>query len=277
MSKVAFCFLLYDKVEHRNLWKDFFRNSPEGEYSIYTHPKKISSESNDWIKKHKIKNRIKTGWCEENLVFAFIRMLRHAIKDPENKYFCLLSGSCIPLHDFKTIKRRLFKFPHSRINFSKNKTVFDGDLPENKMNPHSQFMVLNRRQAIDCVRLLDKNDEKAQNFLKFIRKLFKRHRNAWTWLTSCEDETYFTSYFEYLYGPRGSSRFNSQIKNSKSTYVHFASWDNDHPVIWSRAKLKKDNDKLLKSMRRQSLFGRKYTKDAVKYICQKTKVLDCTK
>ena len=236
MSKIAFCFLLYDKMDHRNLWKIFFDNIPDDQYNIYAHPKNLTNETNDWIKEYRIKNRIQTEWCDESLVFAFIRMLRHALKDPGNKYFCLLSGACIPLHNFNVIKKRLFKYSQSRLDFSKNKFVFEGNLPEDKVNPHSQFMVLNRRQAIDCVRLLDKNDKKAQTFLKFIRKLFKRHRDALTWWTSCEDETYFASYFEYLYGPRGSDNFNKQIMNYKSTYTHFESWDNNHPVTWSRSK-----------------------------------------
>ena len=31
MNKIAFMFLLYDKIQHQNLWEEFFLGDPKGE------------------------------------------------------------------------------------------------------------------------------------------------------------------------------------------------------------------------------------------------------
>ena len=90
MSKIAFMFLLYDKIKHQNLWEEFFSQDPlNKKHSIYSHPKFISNETPQWIKDSSVKT-VKTDWCSENLVKALCQMLKEALKDPKNKYFALL-------------------------------------------------------------------------------------------------------------------------------------------------------------------------------------------
>ena len=38
--KIAFCFLICDKLNNEKIWKLFFKNIPETKYSIYIHYKK---------------------------------------------------------------------------------------------------------------------------------------------------------------------------------------------------------------------------------------------
>ena len=97
--KIAFCFLLYDTVLHKSIWEDFFSQDKNCTHTIYSHVKKITKNTPQWIKKNKTR-KVKTGWCEENLIFAWVQMLKKAMKNKENKYFALLSGECIPLFTY---------------------------------------------------------------------------------------------------------------------------------------------------------------------------------
>ena len=37
--KIAFCFLIYDKINNEELWHEFFKNADQNKYSIYVHYK----------------------------------------------------------------------------------------------------------------------------------------------------------------------------------------------------------------------------------------------
>ena len=39
MKKVAFCFLIYDVINHEELWNIFFKNVDTNKYTIYIHYK----------------------------------------------------------------------------------------------------------------------------------------------------------------------------------------------------------------------------------------------
>ena len=54
MHKIAFCFLLYDKLEHRKIWEEFFEVSES--YNIYSHLKMITQETPPWIKKTRVRS-----------------------------------------------------------------------------------------------------------------------------------------------------------------------------------------------------------------------------
>ena len=70
-NKVAFCFLLYDKVVHQKIWEDFFKQdkNPIKSYNIYSHVKEVNKNTQKWIADNKIKT-IKTKWCGVSLVRA---------------------------------------------------------------------------------------------------------------------------------------------------------------------------------------------------------------
>ena len=39
MKKIAFCFLIYDTINHEELWNNFFKNVDPAKYNIYIHYK----------------------------------------------------------------------------------------------------------------------------------------------------------------------------------------------------------------------------------------------
>ena len=46
MDKIAFMFLLYDKIQHQELWEKFFSEDPNKErHTIYSHPKLITKKT----------------------------------------------------------------------------------------------------------------------------------------------------------------------------------------------------------------------------------------
>ncbi len=41
-KKIAFCFLIYDKINQETLWYDWFKNVDKNKYNIYIHYKEIN-------------------------------------------------------------------------------------------------------------------------------------------------------------------------------------------------------------------------------------------
>jgi len=113
--KIAFCFLLKDQIEHLDIWSQFFKNANPNKYSIYAHPKFISNKLPPWIINNTIET-IKTEWCGESLVSACVNMFKKALEDRNNKYFILVSGSCVPLYTFKDLYKIITVEKKSRIH-----------------------------------------------------------------------------------------------------------------------------------------------------------------
>lgn len=261
VNKLALCFLLYDTVEHVSVWEKFLHGNDD-KYNLYSHPKVVTEDTPGWIIQSKIRT-IKTGWCDESLVFAFLKMVKKGMEDRTNKYFCIVSGTCVPLHDFDNVYNKVFKNPQSRMNFVSKKYshVFEGETH----HPHSQWMILNRKQSQDALRLMDKTDTKAQTFLREIRNKYRTHRRNGTWYSYCMDELYLGEWFIRLYGSTNSVGFRKQIKQGATTFVEFDKWDSDHPILFKRKDMTK---KKLKQIKHGSLFGRKFTSEAVNKLLE---------
>lgn len=101
MIKIAFMFLTYDDINRSDIWKIFFNNVDHSKYNIYIHNK--DPVNDPYFKKCIIGERINTIYGDISLVNATLLLLKNALKDPDNKFFVLLSNSCIPLYDFNTI------------------------------------------------------------------------------------------------------------------------------------------------------------------------------
>jgi hypothetical protein len=101
MKKIAFCFLIYDEINHEELWNMFFSNVDTNKYSIYIHYK--TNKPLKYFEKYKLTNCIETAYFDISCVKAQNIMFQEAMKDVENKHFILLSQSCIPLKTFQHI------------------------------------------------------------------------------------------------------------------------------------------------------------------------------
>uniref|UniRef100_A0A6C0CZ32 Uncharacterized protein n=1 Tax=viral metagenome TaxID=1070528 RepID=A0A6C0CZ32_9ZZZZ len=243
-NKIAFCFLLYDSVVHGKQWYDFFKQDkfPIKSYSVYSHVKTITNKTQEWIRENHIR-AIKTGWCEENLVWAWINLLKQALKDPNNKYFVLLSGECIPLFGFWDTYKEITASKKSRINIDLNSEA----TIETGLAYADQWILLNRKHAELLVEL--KTTEKGKEFVKNIRKLIGDF---------CPDELYPVNWFMENYGKSSFASFKREFNVMPTTYTY---WDGKHtsPIRYTSPRMRKDKGKICSS---GALFARKFNKKA---------------
>ncbi|TYI79165.1 hypothetical protein E1A91_D05G003200v1 [Gossypium mustelinum] len=112
-SKIAFMFLTPSSLPFEKLWDRFFCGH-EGKFSVYVH---ASKEQPVHVSRYFLNREIhsdKVGWGKISMVDAERRLLAHALKDPDNQQFVLLSESCIPLHSFDYVYDYLM---HANMSF----------------------------------------------------------------------------------------------------------------------------------------------------------------
>ena len=100
-KRIAFCFLIYDKINHEDIWHRFFEKADKKKYNIYIHYKE--NVPLKYLEEYKIKNCIDTKWGDISLVKAQNKLLEEALKDPKNEHFIFLSNSCVPVKTFQFI------------------------------------------------------------------------------------------------------------------------------------------------------------------------------
>lgn len=120
--KLAFCFLIYDKINHEDVWHEFFKNVTTDKYNIYIHHK--GNPKLKYFDKNILENCLKTEWGKSSIVKAQSLLLDTALKDKDNKMFIFLSGSCIPLKSFDYIFSYLNHENKSYFNKAPNSQCF---------------------------------------------------------------------------------------------------------------------------------------------------------
>ena len=275
MNKIAFLFLLYDKIQHQKLWEEFFSGDINNDkHTIYSHPKIVNEKTPSWIKKNKVRT-IKTGWCSENLVKALCNMLKKALKDKTNTHFVFLSGTCIPLYDFNNTYKKVTRVKKARLNYFKSAVFGNKD-----DYISSQWLILNRKVAKDLISLFEPN-KRSKKFLRTQRKRYKDHGvkiienksyvfddykgEEYEWYGGCPDEIFPIEWFIKLYGKPSSKNFKKNIKSQVTTWIL---WDPTftHPYIINKTQLKEWRKEMCTS---NSIFARKFTKGTAKLIGMK--------
>ncbi|KAI9192138.1 hypothetical protein LWI28_018736 [Acer negundo] len=97
--KIAFMFLTPGALPFEKLWDKFFHGHEE-RFSVYVH---ASSEKPVHASRYFVGRDIhsdKVAWGKISMLDAEKRLLAHALQDPDNQQFVLLSDSCVPLHNF---------------------------------------------------------------------------------------------------------------------------------------------------------------------------------
>jgi hypothetical protein len=279
-KKIAFCFLLYDKIDHNDIWVDFFSQDKYDTHTIYSHVKKVTKDTPTWIRKNMV-STVPTAWCSETITIAFNQMLIQALKNKNNTHFCFLSGSDIPLYKYKDTYRKIMSTSKSRIYYMR---ILDNVFKDRKdiYNAHN-WVILNRKNAYDYIRLSkEKTDTRVSKFLNKFRELYKKNgvtivenkdaivdaHASNTWIGSCMDETYPINWLVELYGgTHTSQQFRQQIKFSQPTYSY---WDFDkdplHPKIFDIKSVKKYKNDICNG---DSIFARKFSGEAANWISMK--------
>jgi hypothetical protein len=151
MKKIAFIFLIYNVINHEDIWYHFFKNVDENKYNIYIHYK--TNEKLKYFEKYKVKKTIPTKYADISIVKAQNHMLKEALFDLDNSHFIFLSGSCIPLKSFNYIYSTLDdKFSYFHIaNPEECYEDCKGALnyiDKNYINKASQWCILNRKHSL---------------------------------------------------------------------------------------------------------------------------------
>lgn len=118
-QKIAFLFLTREHLPFERIWREFFRFRvrPE-EYSIYVHPTKkgFKFRNTSMFYGREIEHIVQTTYLTVTVQKAERELIKAALVDKDNAFFCLISESCIPLHPFQAWKSALFSSGKSPVN-----------------------------------------------------------------------------------------------------------------------------------------------------------------
>jgi hypothetical protein len=150
MKKIAFCFLIYDIINHEELWNKFFNNVDTNLYNIYIHYK--FNKPLKYFEKYKLDDCIETKYGDITLVYAQNLLLQKALDDYDNKHFIFISNSCIPLKSFRYVYNNLNK-RYSYFNITPQKQCFPRCnntmkfIDTKYIQKASQWCILNRKHT----------------------------------------------------------------------------------------------------------------------------------
>ncbi len=234
---IAFCFLLTYSFPMEKIWDKFFENiENDHEYVIVIHAKPNLVLYSSFLKnKACVIDPIETKWGDISLVKAQNLMLEFATKKQNADFCCILSGNCIPLQNFETIRNDLENFPTSRF------------LVEDTFHP-----TFKKKQSQWCVLSL----EHIQIILKHKQKyidIFKKHNfESINTIIGAPDEFFYVTLILW-------QGFDNFAKNG-STYCNWSSVMHlGHPKEYNEVSIKK----LMSLKKTHYLFARKFLKTCI--------------
>ena len=239
-KKIAFCFLIYDKINLEELWHIFFNNIDKDLYNIYIHYK-INSPLK-YFEKNKLNNCIPTKWGDISLVNAQNLLLKEAIKDEENEHFIFLSNSCIPLKNFDFIYTNL-NTNYSYFDISPNKNCFPRC---NKLKPYINLKKI-QKSAQWCI--LNKKHVNIILNNRHIYNLFKKHN-----IFAPDEHIYICTLFH--------ENFEMEIVNISTTFKNFKKNSDSHPEEFKSLNKKT----FINIVNSKNLFARKFTTNCLDSI-----------
>lgn len=173
-KKIALCFLIYDKINHEQIWYDYLKNIDPNKYNIYIHYK--TNKSLKYFEKYKLQNCIETCWGCLSVVLAQNLILKEALKDPLNQHFIWLSGACIPIKSFNYVYNyldtgksyynlspdsQIFPRANAALNYIEKKNIKKAHMPSVLNRKHSVLLVNNEDNIKKWFKNIDNVDEHA--------------------------------------------------------------------------------------------------------------------
>lgn len=250
MKKLLFLFLVYDDIEHEELWNEFFRDADLDKYDIRIHQK--NSKDLKYFNEYRMPNHIPTRYADISLVKAQNLMIEDALLDPDAYKFIFLSQHCIPLKSFNYIYTELISNNASIFNEAVDGQCFPRCVsllkhyPASQIKKASQWCILNREHA----QLMIDHKNEVEHFSA---------------VTAPEEIYYLTMIMRY-----GNTSFQKLIRTSNlaSGATTFTNWENmkEYPyVIDEGLKTYKDIsvEELKYLLKAPCLFGRKFDRSCV--------------
>jgi len=250
-KKIAFCFLIYDKINNEEIWYNYFKNIDKQKYSIYIHHKE--NKPLKYFESYKIQDIVSsTRWCGKSLVKAQNKLLESAIKDKDNKHFIFISNSCIPL--------KSFEYSYNILNpdysyFNKNKTYTKTFTSNIKAHKSSQWCILNRKHTQTILK-----NEKILNEILFH---WDKSNPNYYFIRGCPDEYTYISILYHL-GLENELKITNNLSLNATTFT--LKLENK---FFTKSNIKKQpngpniynyicNEELDYLTKSKSLFGRKF-------------------
>jgi hypothetical protein len=247
--KIAFCFLIRDRINHEELWNEFFNNTSRENYSIYIHYKKNTPLK--FFEKYKIDKTIKTKWAGISIVKAQNLLLESALRDPENLMFVFLSESCIPLKNFEYIQRFL-NTEYSYFNMSPESQCFP------KCNKTLKYLDKEFIKKANMMSIL--NRKHAEEIIKHSKMMLK----WFDYRKTVSDEHCYITLLHYL---RLETELITTPNTSYSGATTFSPWDDmaDYKIFTKSEKSNSYTYKMICAdeidflLNSKCLFARKFT------------------
>lgn len=262
-KKIAFCFLVYYRVNLSDVWEEFFNNIDKNLYNIYVHYK--FERPMGYFESYKLDSCIETKYENQTIPLAYNVLFRKAHEDPENYKFIILSESCIPLKSFKYVYEQL-----TRDN-------------------NGYFFECNKSECFpNCDSLLKyiEPEHISKSFNWFIL-----NRNLVESLCFDKDDI-LNTYYEPIYAPAEFfyltyiRKLNLEnniicIQDKSTNATTFANWSsNEYKYRNDKEGLKTyktiSKEELLYLMESPCLFGRKFESECITSLFKKEYILHIT-
>lgn len=152
MKKVAFCFMIYERIENEEAWREFFSQASPEKYTIYVHPKAHLNYTGIFAN-HVIQEHVDTFYEHVSLVQCSNALFRAAYTDEDNVKFVLLSGHCIPVKSFEYIYNLLIADDNAYIQLCPEEQKFPRNRPllkytaSQNIAKHAQWVILTRNDV----------------------------------------------------------------------------------------------------------------------------------
>lgn len=258
MKKISFCFLIYDIIEHEEIWNIFFKNIDTNKYNIYIHYK--IDKPLKYFEKYKLNNCIETKYCDVSIIHAHNLLFKKAYEDGCNKIISL-SQSCIPFKSFDYVYNFLVRDDYGHFNIAPHSQCFPNcdSLTQfyniNVIQKASNWFILNRKI---CKSIIDYD----------AAKINIEYENNW-----CPEEHYFITNIFYN-NLQDEIITTLNLSNDATTFTNWEGMDYKYP---SRRALKNysfiTEDELSYLLDSKCLFGRKFKRECIGCLINK-KYLD---
>ena len=247
--QIAFCFLIYDIINHEEVWNTFFQNVDTNKYNIYIHYK--YNKPLKYFEKYKLTNNIETKYEDETIPLAYNILFREAYKDINNYKFQILSGSCIPMKSFDYIYNQL----------TINKSGYFNICPQKQCFPTCNYLI----NILD-VKIISKShnwfilNRKLVEYLCFNNDDFlKKH-----YKTIYAPAEYFYYTFIKILNLQDEIITTYNSSNNATTFTNWEGMDYKYPSLNGLKNYNiisdEELDYLLLS---KCLFGRKFNKECI--------------
>lgn len=147
MKKLAFCFLIYDEINHEDLWNLFFKGVDTNKYNIYIHYK--TDKPLQYFEQYKLSECVPTKYADVSLIRAHNLLFKKAYDDGCDKMINL-SQSCIPFKSFDYVYDFLCKDDYGHFNISPKQQCFPRCIRltryynKDTIQKSSQWFIINR-------------------------------------------------------------------------------------------------------------------------------------